>query len=432
MILKNIEEYQNIVIFGAGEGNIFRWLMNQYSVKVSVIIDNDKKKWGKEIMGKRIEAPSYLTHFSKEDTVVILSLYRHWESVRQQIKDLGWEDNFIIARKELDSVNSFEFALFERGIEVSNLSPIFLNVELSGICNCRCIYCPFHGYQNIKEGQKGLMSWDTLKEVVSQIKDIHTIKKLSTVGNGEVFVHPEWYEMVKYILKETHIRSINIYTNGMLLNESNIRKILSLEVDDLELEISIDGRTPEENDSYRMGSKYETIRSNIRKLCSIEKEMGRKINLIITNCYPIRPNEVGKMESKMNLQYAEIPEYLRKDFPDVTIVSKYTYICKRKNDNNFGGLKVVRVEYPEGYTKRCTNMFCRMAINNMGELLRCSCGYAGIRGIGGVYENNLLDLWKNDKQMNLAREHFVKGDAAPDCCDGCIGKGIGEYYLMLE
>lgn len=431
-MLKNIDKYPNIVIFGAGGGHIFRWLMQQYYGRVSAIIDNDKNKWGKDIMGKRVEAPSYLFHFSKEDTVVVLSLYNHWETIQQQIKDLGWENNFIIARKELDSVNSFEFALFEKEIEISNLSPTFLNVELSGICNCRCVYCPFHGVQNIKEGQKSLMSWTTLKEVVSQIKNIPTIKKLSTVGNGEVFVHPEWYEMVKYILDETHIRAINMYTNGMLLNESNIRKILSLDVDELELEISIDGRTPEENDFYRMGSKYKTIKDNIERLCSIEQEVGRKIKLTITNCYPLKDEELEKIGNKLDLHYAEVPEYLKRDFPQITSVSKNTYVCKRKHDKGLNDLKAVKVQYPEGYSRRCTNLFCRMAINNRGELLRCSCGYAGIEGIGSVYEHELFKLWKNDIQMNLAREHFVKGDVAPDFCEGCIGSGIGEYYLMLE
>lgn len=429
----HIDGYENIIIFGAGDGFILKWLLYKYKNKIKVIVDNNPQKWGSEKEGISVKGPSCLKEFNKANSIIILSLYKHWNEIQEQMDTIGWGNNLVIAKRDLEEISSLEFVLFIQNMSIDNYFPTVCNIELSGVCNCKCIYCPFHGIQNLKRDQKGLMEWDTLKLIAKQIKEISTIEKISTVGAGEVFIHPEWFEMTQYLLKETGVKKINMYTNGMLLNEKNVKKLVSLDTDVLNLEISIDGRTAQDNDHYRVGSNYEIIKNNINFLLKIKEKLNKEVNVIITNCYPIREEELKEVNNKHNLLYADVPEYLKNDFKDITIVSKNTYICKKENtEEDFGSLKIATVTWPDNYKKVCTNLFTRMAINYRGDLLRCSCGYAGIDGIGNVKNYDLYTLWKNDVEMNKARGHFVKGEKAPDMCEGCTGKGIGNYYLMLE
>ena len=109
-----------------------------------------------------------LNRYNKVNTIIVLSLYSHWDKIQEQMNDIGWRDNLIIAKKNLKEIISFEFARFAKNISSEHYYPTLFNIELSGICNCRCMYCVFHGVQNIKGQKKGLISWDTLKRLLSK------------------------------------------------------------------------------------------------------------------------------------------------------------------------------------------------------------------------------------------------------------------------
>lgn len=432
--MRNIYQY-DWVLFGASEGDFTRYLAEKAKNMIAVI-DNDTSKWGKEWCGKKIYSPAILDGLNKDKVLVILANDRYQIEMKKQLEELGWQGNYIVAKDDLkDLSNSYDYFAYCSGIDLYNYEPVWLNLELSGICNCKCFYCPFHGLQNIKEGQKRLMTWDTLISVINQIKRIPSIKKLSTTGAGELFVNPEWYEMLEFFVSQTSISYVNMYTNGILLNEKNVEKLISLNIEKLELEISIDGKTPEENDSYRVGSDYGKIKKNIRYLENRIKEESAcdRIKIIITNCYPISEQMLQIQNFKIDSKVAEVPEFLKKDFPGITLISQYTFLNqKTEDDASLKTLKSLKVSWPDNFRYRCLNLFQWMAINNKGELLRCPCGYAGIEAIGNVFKDDIYTVWKEDEQMNQARKNFIKGNMEMDFCKGCPGKGIGEYYLLSE
>ena len=78
------------------------------------------------------------------------------------------------------------------------------------------------------------------------------------------------------------------------------------------------------------------------------------------------------------------------------------------------------------------NLFHRLAIAYDGGLLRCSCGQAGIETIGNVFEDNVLELWENDRKMNEARYHFIEGIDNIDFCSNCPSKGLGTYNVLVR
>ena len=429
---KDIMLYDNFIIFGAGKGKILHFLIEKYSSKIVGIIDNDKNKTGKEIKGKKIFSVDILNTYNLNDTVVISSLYNKNEEIREQFVKLGWGNNFVVAREELDSINSFEFRLFECGVSANNFVPNVLHIELSGLCNCKCVYCPFHGYQNSKVGHKKNMKWDVLKAICEQMKKINTFNTINTTGNGEIFLNPEWFEMLQYVLSQISVPKVIMYTNGMLLNEENIKKILSLNVEKIILEISIDGRTPKDNDKYRIGSKYNTIKSNIERLISLKSNSNKNLEVIITNCYPLKKNELKDTNKIFNV---DVPQYIKDDFPGIKSTSKAAFVYKTENDkNNETLLDYVVVRHPLNNPYRCTNLFHTLCINNAGDLIRCSCGNVGIdNAIGNVLNDDVLDLWYNDKSMNMVRNAFVECDGLSlDFCDGCPFSGINEYKVMIE
>ena len=95
--------------------------------------------------------------------------------------------------------------------------PLDVVVELTRRCNLRCCHC-----YNIKD--ESMLSFDQVKTVSAQLRDAGTL--FVTLTGGEVFTHPEIFDICFY-LKENGF-DLKVFTNGTLINETNIAKIKEL------------------------------------------------------------------------------------------------------------------------------------------------------------------------------------------------------------
>lgn len=428
-----MEFRKKIIIFGAGskERNITTYITENHD-NIIGIVDNDSTKWGSTINGYSIMEPKFIgTYLNDKDVVIIIATFKRHKEIDEQIASLGWDkERVIFAANEIPFFKSMEFTLYLHNSDSVHPIPTELNIELSGYCNCKCIYCPFHGEANLKDGHKGFMNWKTMDTIIGWIKKIPTIKTVDTTGPGEVFLNKNWFEMLEKLLENTNIENVIMYTNGMLLSKENARKIVALNAKKITVEVSIDGAVPQENDEYRIGSKYEIIRENIYKALEIFNESeDSRIELIITNNYPATMEEIEKSNYKQISRYNIVPEFLQNDFKGVTILSQKTFSYGKEEISKF---KRVKVELSENERNGCANLFYRLAIDYEGNLLRCSCGYAGIEGIGSIFSDDILDIWYNDEQMQKARKNFIEKNTEEDFCTGCPGKDMEEFNIFVR
>lgn len=424
---------KKIIIFGVGneKKSIATYLAEKHG-NVLCVVDNDSRKWGKEINGCPIYGPEHIIQYQndKDVIVVVATLLRYHDEIKAQLIDMGWDESkIVIAVRDNPFFKSIEFNAYRHSIDLYNPIPTLLHVELSGYCNCRCIYCPFHGEPNLKEDHKGFMTWETLDAIIECVRKIPSIDAVSTVGPGEIFLNKIWFEMLEKLLVNTNIKHVIMYTNGMLLNDENIKKISMLSAEDIQLEVSIDGTLPEENDEYRIGAKYDVIRNNVHAAKKFFDSIKHKIEIKITNCYPATLDEIEASNYKLDSKHSSIPLFLENDFAGIALASQKTFYYGKGELSKFD---IVEVEWPEEGNEGCVNLFYRLPINYKGELLRCSCGQAGIEGIGNVFSDDVLELWHNDKAMEKARENFINQAVEEDFCTGCPGKRKGKYGILIK
>lgn len=428
-----LDDKTKLIIFGVGnqKKNIATYIAEKFDGVVDVV-DNDIEKQGTLWNNLFYIRPvADIVNYLNDNVKIIITTYRFHQEMKKQLLEYGWDENrIIIAIQDISFFKSFEFQMYLKEIDIDNLIPSLVNIELSGFCNCKCIYCPFHGEVGLKEGHKGLMSEKTMTAIIEQVKKIPTIKTVDTTGPGEIFINKMWYELLQNLLINTNIDQVIMYTNGMLLNDDNIRKITLLEAKKIQVEISIDGTSPEENDTYRIGSQYHIIRKQILKAKKVFDTIeSKEISLVITNCYPTTLEEIEKNNYELDSKQNEIPFFLIKDFPSIQIASQKTFLYGSSTE--LIGFRGIKVRWPKN-ENRCINLFYRLAINYEGELLRCSCGHAGIIGIGNVFEDDILKLWKTEKELVRARTNFIEKRVDNDFCEGCPGKGLGEYELLIK
>lgn len=425
MEVKELVNKKSIILFGATDNHITRYIINKLE-NVKGFIDNNESKWGTLLFGKPIQSVVSMAE-SLDDSVIIIATYAHWEEMSAQLERMNVK-NYMIAMRDIEDFTTVQFQAFCNGINLDNPVIDTLHLELSGYCNCKCVYCLFHGVPNKKESYRALMTWDILEEIVEKMKVVPTITTLNVVGGGEIFLHPEWFEMMSYVVRELPIKKIIMYTNGMLLNEDIGRKIMNFAVEEIRLEVSIDGRTPEENDCYRKGSVYEVVKKNILRVRELFSTDDR-IRLVITNCYPEVIDKERLLRNRNIITHdLEVPSFIKRDFPDITAVSKRTL---GQAGYMIPGFELVEVEWP-AENNLCLDLFHVMAIDAMGKLLRCSCWEAGVMEIADIFKDDLIDIWYTDEQLQLARGHFLERNPDKDFCANCPARGMGKYHILVE
>lgn len=420
-----------LILFGVGNRKRkIATLIAECCENIVAVIDNDSSKWGQLLDEKyEIFPVDKVKEFINEDITIILTTISFHDEMKEQLRNLGWNGKIFSAKEAFPWVGDFATHAWLNDIDLNSLKPTCFHIELSGYCNCKCLYCPFHGEANIKEGHKGFMNWLTLEKTVEQIRKIPSIEMVDTTGPGEIFLNKEWFEMLSYILEKCKIKKVKMYTNGMLLTKENVEKIILLPVEAVQMIVSIDGETPEENDEFRIGSNYQVIKQNVYNALEIIKKTNsdHRVGIQITNCYPYTIEELEALNYKIHSKISEVPKFLQNDFKDFVKSSQKTI--------SFGGktsLRTAEIEWPENYVSRCLNLFNRIIVDYAGNLLRCSCGNAGIEAIGNVFEDDILRLWETEKEINIARSNFIEGKYNKDFCDGCAAKGRGKYRVVVR
>ena len=105
-------------------------------------------------------------------------------------------------------------------------TPYNIGIEVSSLCNARCVYCAHstktHGLY------EGNMSMELFEKIISQIKEFpRKIKLIETYSFGEPLCDPHLPEMVGRIHEEDVAEKINFTTNGLLFTPKIIDELFA-------------------------------------------------------------------------------------------------------------------------------------------------------------------------------------------------------------
>ena len=283
------------IVFGAIDTykSVTKYFIEKYDI--AYIVDNDPNKHGKDFYGLTIYPVEKLLEESKDEIDILVAVWSAQKEITEQLEALGFEKNknFFFFYESYEKNTFFDYTYW-RNVKIENgkYMPICLHIELSGVCNLKCAYCSFHGYPNIKKGHKKFITWEILKEIVKQAKEIPSFEVINACGAGEIFLHEECFEMLQFLAKETRIPHLIMYTNGMLLGKENVEKINQLNYTRIDLDVSISGQTPQENDDFRKGASYTIIKENL--LNAIRYLDRDKVSLAIGNNYVVDKELIEK------------------------------------------------------------------------------------------------------------------------------------------
>lgn len=199
--------------------------------------------------------------------------------------------------------------------------PAFAQIEPVGQCNLRCRMCPV-AYRG--EGGPGkpsaLMPYETFREIVDAFP---ALAELQLQGMGEPFLHPRFFEMVRYAVA----RGVTVSTNTNLTALSERRAAQCIASGLQTLHVSIDAADPAVYAYIRAGAQLGRVLRNLARLMEAKARLNSHHPEVILVAVAMRRN-LEQLPALVRLAHdhgvrSVAVQHLAHDFSDNALPARY-------------------------------------------------------------------------------------------------------------
>lgn len=336
----------------------------------------------------------------------------------------------------------------------------WVQVEITTHCNGTCIYCPHTLMKN---------RWASKQMPIELFYKLIPFLKYTDMvylqGWGEPLLNNDIFEMIRICKNQG--KCVGFTTNGMLLTEETIRKLVDLGPDIIG--ISLAGTTATTHNRIRKGTDFNKLVSNLELLSKIKAEKKTNVPAVHFAYLMLRSNfhelkEILPLAKKVEAKQIVVSNLTlvletklssEAIFNDTGEIAYYSSMLKEIKDK--AAIKNIIFDYHgpgiDDASLRCReNILHACVINVEGEVVPCvfvdpvlcenrksvesnsSCyifkdQFFPIRGIsfGNIRNKNLTHIW-NKKEYSGFREFFNPNitrspeqilSEMPQCCITC-------------
>ncbi|RJQ43498.1 MAG: radical SAM protein [Nitrospiraceae bacterium] len=282
--------------------------------------------------------------------------------------------------------------------------PWNLHIELTNICNAKCIFCAYP-FQSRK---KMVMNSSVFSKALDNYCSMGGGELMLQSCVGDPLLVPDLIQFIKTSRSRPEITKIAIITNGINMDKTGIEKLLHSGITDISISTG-----PWDEDLYKLiyqTNEYQRVVQNVTKLLKMNSEAGKPVRIKI--CF--RSNLTMK-------KTLELPDYQNvRAFPhEVEFnVDFDTWLGEIRQENLMDGMSIRPLSRLE--KEPCYWLYDGPIVFVDGKVGLCGCRDFNAQSelvIGNIIESNLLDLWQSEKTRNL-RQRFTDGNF-PDICKKC-------------
>jgi mycofactocin radical SAM maturase len=150
-------------------------------------------------------------------------------------------------------------------------APVNLTWEITHQCNLKCIHC----LSASSDASPGELSFEECRGIVDQLAALRIFE--INFGGGEPLLKDYFLPLLRYIHEKGIVTCIS--TNGTALTDEAIACFTGNPL--VNIQVSLDGATPEVNDAIRGKGTFRKIISGIRLLSN--KNIPLSINTVVTS-----------------------------------------------------------------------------------------------------------------------------------------------------
>ena len=139
--------------------------------------------------------------------------------------------------------------------------PETAEIEITTRCHLKCTMCEHtYWYEPARD-----MSFDEFRKIIDQFPDL---KWLGVTGIGSNFLNKDFVRMLVYAKSRSIY--VEFFDTFDLIDEKNARALIEAGVN--KIWMSIDGATKKTYDGIRVGTSFEKVTANARRLMELKKE----------------------------------------------------------------------------------------------------------------------------------------------------------------
>ena len=266
--------------------------------------------------------------------------------------------------------------------------------EITNRCNLRCKHC----YNDSGAKRNNELTFEEIRDLIDNFADIGVLNIV--LSGGEPLMYPHFLDIVEQIRSKP--MSCIVFTNGTLITKKIVQKFKELGI--LSVATSIDGATPETNDSFRgvPGSFEKTVKA-IEMLKEAEIPVRVNISLHKGNL-----NEFSGVLAF--LKKWEITDYSispisytgrAKELDSVITPEEYKKVVEQLKE--YETAEKIKNEFP--YIPQLTNCGAgrnSLTIRSNGSVVPCP-PFPDEASLGSIREDSISNIWNNSEFLDKIR-----------------------------
>jgi len=244
------------------------------------------------------------------------------------------------------------------------------------------------------------MPWELFKKIVDECRG-KAVQEFYPFVNGEPLAYPFLEDALDYVSRTLPDTSINIYTNGFLLDDEKDSLLLKNNVS--EVHFSIDGISKQVYEKHRQGLVYEQVMANVMSfLVRLSKQHKKVTTRVVLTMTPGNEKEVAAFRRLWN------------ELVDIVDVIP----CDGRGGE---GKEPV---FMDNRTLGCFYVSSRTYVLTDGSVVPCCKDWAGYTIMGNVAADSLHSIW-NSSDYNKLRDDVSRGVFSNfEVCRRCIANEL--------
>lgn len=272
--------------------------------------------------------------------------------------------------------------------------PNLISMELASRCNLSCIHCPSHSGGSERPPREFGFLDSSLFECLMDEIDQFGPRKIMLHKDGEPLLNPKYPEMLTR-LKRNREHHVYLSTNGTLLDEDAVRRIIDSRINHVNVSIGASS-----GKMYRLirGGDIEAVKSNVLDLLS---QIGRSAWKPKVSVQIIKLDLDG-----MKMEVSEFARFWRSHRVAVWVWDELTW-----------GLKHPAVQ--PGYRYPCYSLWDSFNINSDGNVSACCMDWNQSLLIGNIKQTPIKSVWQGSPLREYRKQHIVNDYHEMALCQRC-------------
>jgi MoaA/NifB/PqqE/SkfB family radical SAM enzyme len=282
--------------------------------------------------------------------------------------------------------------------------PSQIIVDITEVCNLACIHCAHSDFEKspLFKGRhlEVELNQKMIDEVSTTGKGITQYIRYSS--SGEPLLHPHVFEILEYATKHSKTM-VSLTTNGTLLTEAKIDKILQLGVN--VIDISIDAFSPEIYAMIRRKGDLQITRANVLNLIKRSKEAGGHTKVVLSF--------IEQLQNRQELQ----------DFEQFWNEAGADYVIIRRLHSNAGfseeQARLMQHDNLQRSRRPCLYPWERIILNSRGWLSFCPADWTHSGSFVDYRHTTIRDTWRGEFYRKLRAAHLNNDFSEFPFCGQC-------------